>query len=202
VIDVAPATSRGERLNAGFAASRGDLVAYLTEESVWNVHHLPRLVERLEATGAVAAYADALRIGCTERDGRSEFGWKEDCVLSPSLRPGDLGSDEPIPVSSLMHRREVFAGFDATLDRLQGRDFLLRVAREGRVEHVVRVTSEYRAPVDDLGSEEERSRRLAEQHRVLRNYSHFEPLELMRRVVELYNENAYLKSRLSELQET
>ena len=28
------------------------------------------------------------------------------------------------------------------------------------------------------------------------------PLELMRRVVELYNQNAYLRSRLSELQES
>lgn len=188
----------GVRLNAGFAQCRGDYTAYLTHDSIWRIEHLSRLVDRLEGSRAAAAYADALRISFAEDDdGKRRYGWAEDCVLAPTLEAGKLASDEPIPVSTLMHRREIFAGFDAGLDRLIGRDFLLRIARHAAVEHVREITSEYRARCDDLGSDEERTRRLAEQRRVLANYSQFEPLELMRRVVELYNKNADLEARLA-----
>lgn len=201
VVTVDPAMPRGDRLNQAHAHCRGDYVAYLTDDSIYSVHHLARLCELLEATGAAAAYSDATRIAYEEGSEGRRYGVAERCVLSPSLRPGDLRSDEPIPLSNLMHRREVFAGFDASLGRLQGRDFLLRISREARVEHLSTITTEYRSRQDSLGTAEDQARLLAEQRKVLANYSQFEPLELMRRVVELYNQNVYLKSRLAQLEE-
>ncbi len=200
VVGVTADSPRGERLNAGCAAARGDLVAYLTDDAVWNVHHLDHLVGAVVSSGAAAAYSDALRIGfARDEDGQREYGWTGGAVLSASLKPGEVGDCATIPVANLTHRRELFAGFDSVLTELQGRDFLLRLSRSAPVEHVRRITTEYRSEVADLGSPEERARRLAEQRRLLENYSHFEPLELMRRVVELYNQNEYLRSRLAEL---
>ena len=197
------ADPRGARLNRGFEDAKGDYVSYLAEDSIWTVFHLSRLVDLLEGSQAVAAYSDATRLAYVrDAEGRREVGWQGPAVLSPTLRPDDLASDEPIPVSNLVHRRDTFAGFDPTLEDLQGRDFLLRIARQSPVEHLASITTELRTEVRDLGTPEERERALVEQRRVLENYSHFEPLELMRRLVELYNQNSYLRGQLEERQKS
>jgi len=198
IVPVEAGLPLAERLNRGHAKARGELVAYLAGDAVWTVFHLEHLVERLTASSAAGAYSDALRLGYVEEEGTRRLQWERDSILSADLAPGDLGSSVPVPVAAVLHRREVFPGFDPSLEELLGRDFLLRIARTAEVVHLRRVTLEHRAPREALDPAEEQQRILVEQRKVLENYSHFEPIELMRRLVELYNENEALRSRLAQ----
>jgi ubiquinone/menaquinone biosynthesis C-methylase UbiE len=204
-VEIAPVESGspvGARFNAGLPHCRGKYVAYLDRGQVWRVYHLPLLVELLEASGAGAAYSDALRRAYVlEPDGRRRYGWDEPCIHSPELRAGNLASDEPIPVSNLVHRRDVLdaaGGWDESLDRLAGRDLLLRVSRSFPVKHLRRITAEFRVRQETIPSPQEQERILSEQRRLIDNYSHFEPIELMRKLVELHNQNIDLMRQLEK----
>jgi len=202
VIPVESGSSAAEKFNAALPRCRGKYVAYLDRGQVWRVNHLPLLVELLEASGAGAAYADTLRRSfVVESNGCRRYGWDEPCIHAPELRSGSLASPEAIPSSSLVHRRDVVAAagpWDESLTELGGRDLLLRISRHSAVKHLRRITSEYRVRKSDLPPAEEQERILREQRRVIDNYSHFEPIELMRKLVELHNQNLVLLKQLEE----
>lgn len=202
-----PGTKRGESLNRALALAGGEFVAYADREDVLGIFHVQRAVRLLEAKRGDVAYTDALRVAVRRGEGAKanaeppRFDWAKEFLLSREFKAGSFPADSGIPLSCVVHRRralDAVRGFDPSLDELLGQDLLSRLSRVTEIHHLPEATVELRPraettptlPPEALG---------AEHRRLVDNYSRFEPLELMRKVVELYNQNAYLRREIQKL---
>ena len=86
--------------NAGLEMARGEYVAYLGQDDLWDSAHLESLVEALDRTGADLAYAVAILYGPPGSGIRGVTGL---------LAPEQGAALRHVPPSSFMHRRDVVA---------------------------------------------------------------------------------------------
>jgi hypothetical protein len=188
-------------LSRALCRANGEYIAFLEPGQFLNVHHVARMVRALTASGDRAGYCDALvRTWAENGDGSQRHGYGPGVLHAPEFRPRRFPpSDEPIALSSIMIHRDclrVVPYLDARAGALVGEDLLHRLSRHSLIRHVPTVTVELRIHDPD-GSKTLFVDSLDESHRrILDSYSRFEPLELMRRVVELDNVNSYLRAEL------
>lgn len=115
--------------NAGIAAGRGDLVAFLDHDDVWPSRRLADLVEALERRpDALAAFGNGRYI---DRDGHPFGEWATESAPSEKF----LSGATPIPrIVALVVRRAALAGsggFDESFRLAEDDEFILRMLRNG-----------------------------------------------------------------------
>jgi glycosyltransferase involved in cell wall biosynthesis len=112
--------------NRGVAAARGDAIAFLDDDDLWERDHVARLSAALDAEPDLdLAYADARILD--EATGLTR-------TLAQRFDLAVLGRDGFIPPSALLARRaafERFGPFDPEFACSEDWDWLLRVARGG-----------------------------------------------------------------------
>jgi glycosyltransferase involved in cell wall biosynthesis len=105
--------------NLGIAASRGDLIAFLSHDDLWTPDKLA------QQTGALATHPAALYSVA-----RVRFFLEPGTVVPPGFRPGLLRGDHPARImETLVARREAFCivgAFDASLDISEDIDWFAR----------------------------------------------------------------------------
>jgi glycosyltransferase involved in cell wall biosynthesis len=177
--------------NAGLEMARGEYIAYLGHDDLWDSIHLASLVEALDRTGADLAYSVAILYGPPGSGIRGVTG-----LLAP--QPG-----EPLrhlPPTSLMHRRDVVARIGPWKDHRTIRlphdyEFVLRIWQQrqsfvatGRVS-AFKFTASWRPDIYRTHSTEEQ----AEWTRRLETEPDFRERELLDLV------RAYATSRAVEI---
>ena len=132
-------------LNAGARLATGTYVGYLDDDDVWYPDHAARLVDALERTGAVVAYANCIaeyadvageRIVPREYAIFTDRDFEKDAFLNDNLAT----------IHSFVHRRDLFerfGAFDESLSACEDWEMWLRMSRAVDFVHVDRVTVEY-----------------------------------------------------------
>jgi O-antigen biosynthesis protein len=187
VIDMKTSVGPAAARNAGIAAAKGEVLAFLDDDDCYRPEHLALLVERMHTGFAYTAaelvherLADGRRI----ETGRQAFmgGLRYSRLL--------LLVRNFIPINTWGVRREVFAkagGFDEALHYLEDWDFLLRLSTFTPCAQVDAVTVEYR--VTD-GRDDSLSKRHGHKPAVERIYArHQSAEELVKLARELYLES-------------
>jgi glycosyltransferase involved in cell wall biosynthesis len=109
--------------NAGLAASKGELIAYLDTDNLWHPEYLGRIVQvYMEQPDTMAIACDYLDVEQLEqslrlRDRNIDFRWEQ------------LVEENFIDLNTFSHRRclfEVFGGFTDALPRRQDWDLVLK----------------------------------------------------------------------------
>jgi glycosyltransferase involved in cell wall biosynthesis len=121
-----PPSGAARSRNRGVDAARGDAVAFLDDDDLWEPDHVARLAAALDRDPAAqVAYSDAtiqqVESGATR-------------TLARDFDLAVFGRDGFIPPSAMMIRRGSFGrygGFDTGLAYSEDWDWLLRVARGG-----------------------------------------------------------------------
>jgi len=142
--------------NTGIRASRGEYIAPLDADDLWDPEHLAAQIAVLEADPSIdMVYADARIFGDVREAGRTVM------ELSPSR--GEVTFERLATHQCTVHvcvcliRREILfrAGlFDPTLRRTEDIDMWLRVAMHGgRICYQRRVLGQYRRRGDSLSSD-------------------------------------------------
>lgn len=160
--------------NRGVAAARGEAIAFLDDDDLWEPDHVTRLAGALAAEAEVdVVYSDA-RIVETATDRSLTLAQEFDLAV--------FGRDGFIPPSAMAARRATFdrfGVFDAALPYSEDWDWLLRVARAGgRLARVPGVTTTVRIHPGGLSALV--PERLAERRRCLEELSrrhHLPPLQ-------------------------
>ena len=128
--------SEGHCLNQGALRSRGSHIAFLRGGERFASHHVDRLVAQLNASGADAVHSDRIIL---------ESG----AVAGPEIRPGHPATASA-SLSTLLAPRETLASLGPCNEELRegvGIDYLVRLARRFRLEHLPEVSVEAaRAP--------------------------------------------------------
>lgn len=203
-VEVPPGTSRGERVGRGMREARGEYIAFLDPETRWHPDHIQKLVKYLELTGEGVVYSDAylLTYNVTP-EGLRYFKWGKELILSRALDSSHLGSPPWIPLSCVVHKKDVLKTRelpDPGLGELLGQDYLFRLSRHGKVCHLKEATAEIRVREADLALGYGILELSEEQKRVMSNYSRLNPFDLARKVAELHNLNSHLQHELEKLQ--
>ena len=127
--------------NAGVAAARGTLVAFLDDDDLWEPDHLAATIGALQrdpvAVGANSGLATIDGDGRVLQDLTSPSATR-DTVLAGGARP---------MIQNLLLRREVLeavGGFDETLTTAEDTDLILKVAQAGPLAFTPEVTARYR----------------------------------------------------------
>jgi len=121
-----PPAGAARSRNRGVEAARGDAVAFLDDDDLWERDHVARLAAALDRDPALqVAYSDAAILDTATGGTRT---------LAQDFELAAFGRDGFIPPSAMLARRGSFGrfgGFDAGLAYSEDWDWLLRVARAG-----------------------------------------------------------------------
>ncbi len=204
VIEVAKDASTIDLMNHALPQAEGEYIAFLEPEQLYNIHHVQRMVDSLSVSEARAGYSDAIQRRHRENeDGSRAHSFGSEIIFSREFNASAHPPSDGIPISTIVIHRfclQVVAFLDAELNELAGVDLLKRVSRHTNIHHLQEITVELREE-DPTGERSLFVTDLDARHRkMLDNYSRFEPLELMRRVVELDNVNTYLRAELARAQ--
>jgi LmbE family N-acetylglucosaminyl deacetylase len=146
-IDLASNQGRAAAANAGVAAARGDYVAFLDDDDLFEPEHLETLVGLVGAAEVRVAYTDAA-VGVYELDPAAGWSCRERRLpYSRDFDPDLLLFDNYIPFNTLLVERRLFAevgAFDVELPFFEDWDFLIRLAGRAALHHLRQVTCEYR----------------------------------------------------------
>jgi glycosyltransferase involved in cell wall biosynthesis len=121
----------GMARNAGFAASRGELLVFLDDDDIWHPDRLRRQVAELgRDPGAVACYSSGWHIDAAGAE--LPFGWQATGATREQLLSGAVD----IPrIVTLMVRREPFIAvgcFSTAIKIADDNELILRLLRYGR----------------------------------------------------------------------
>jgi glycosyltransferase involved in cell wall biosynthesis len=121
-----PPAGTARSRNRGVDASRGDAVAFLDDDDLWEPDHVARLAAALERDPELqVAYSDAILLDTATGATRT---------LARDFDLPIFGRDGFIPPSTMVIRRGLFGrfgGFDGGLAYSEDWDWMLRVARGG-----------------------------------------------------------------------
>ncbi len=118
--------------NLGIASARGDLVAFLDSDNLWQPDYLRVMALSLQRSGSEAGYA------------ATELRDQDGVVTYRAFDPGDAAFENllignHIDLNVLVARRKLIdqvGGFDPGLRRAVDHDLALRLAEHGRLEYV------------------------------------------------------------------
>ncbi len=112
--------------NRGVEGSRGEAIAFLDDDDLWERAHVKQLADALDRDPeAAVVYSDARILDEESRAAR---------IIGVDFRLASFGRDGYIPPSAFAARRSAFEGFglfDPELTFSEDWDWLLRVARGG-----------------------------------------------------------------------
>jgi glycosyltransferase involved in cell wall biosynthesis len=139
-------------LNVGLSQARGPWIAYLDDDDIFYPDHLETLVGFLESHPEVkAAYTDMYR-AYQRRQGNSYRVAKRVLDYGQDLDQRRLRSGSQIPNRDpLMHHKSCtkeVGGFHEGLEYTMDWDFLLRLSRAFEVQHIRKITGEFRTRDD------------------------------------------------------
>jgi glycosyltransferase involved in cell wall biosynthesis len=140
----------GAARNTGLLAARGELIAYLDDDSCYFPNHIATLVTLLQSDStAIAAYTTALhKMVRKDREGDTVV---ESAIIEQPFDLQNLMIANYIPLTCLMHRRAVLEetkGFAETEEVLENWDFVLRLAVNGSFAFFPKVTAETTVRID------------------------------------------------------
>jgi glycosyltransferase involved in cell wall biosynthesis len=139
--------------NTGVRAARGELVAYLDDDDLWDPGHLEGLVALLsERAECGLAYGDALVTRVEPADGPPR-SWpvRDSLMLAVPYDWDDLARDDFIVPSGMLHRRALYnevGPFDETLYVSDDWDWLLRATKVTSFARLPRVVVTVRIRTD------------------------------------------------------
>lgn len=129
--------------NRALAASRGDIVAYLDSDNVWEPGYLAAVVGGLADPGLSSVY-------CAQHV--HDHALDDDWIRAEPFDAERLRGGNFIDLNAFAHRRAVYerlGGFDAALRRLADWDLVLRVAAEAPPRLLSVIGSRYEAGLAD-----------------------------------------------------
>ncbi|WP_136514980.1 glycosyltransferase [Geomonas edaphica] len=132
--------------NTGIKAARGKYIAYLDDDDIFYPDHLETLLSHLEASDCRIAYSDSLQATQELIDGSYRVV-KRDLVYSQDFDYDLILVRNFIPVLCFMHERSIMdevGFFDEELTSHEDWDLWVRISRRCRMDHIAKVTSEYR----------------------------------------------------------
>lgn len=150
--------------NTGIAAARGDRIAYLDDDDLWEPRHLELLSGALDR-GAALAYGDA-RVVRVKRSSGEPRTWPilEQRTLAVPFDRADLARDDFVVPGGMMHTRALYdevGPFDEGLFVSDDWDWLLRAARGTDFVRVPEVVITVRIHGDNLSALQDPRRRQA-----------------------------------------
>ncbi|MBS4097295.1 MAG: glycosyltransferase [Sulfuricella sp.] len=144
---VAGVPNRGKNLNLGIDAARGEYLAFLDQDDIYEPEHLAVLLAELQASPkADVAYAGCRVMAC-RRDGAAIQIAEQVAEMNRPLEPGRLLIGNTIPNHALLYRAATLRHyrFDEELPAYEDWELLARLDLAGyRFAHVDEITCEYR----------------------------------------------------------
>lgn len=152
-VRLSPAVGRAAAGNRALAEARGEWLCFLDDDDLLFSDHIEVLVQTVQESGLLGAYALAWRVFCRTED--NERGvireiWHDTFPDEPFSRYV-LWRHNFMPIQSVLFHRslyERYGGFAVDMDQLEDWNLWTRYTLENDFVQVRKVTSLYRVPAD------------------------------------------------------